>query len=381
MPSLPQREGPLDGLRGLAIGLVLLAHLYRFEPDNAAWAWLNHVCKSGWLGVDLFFALSGFLITRLLIAERGSPTRFRDFYARRALRILPAYWAYLLVVFLLIKPELAQDWGAAFLLFLQNFAIIAQGGETPWRGLDHLWSLAIEEQFYLLWPLLLYRTPAARLPLLCLAAIILAWACKLLMLQSGWPLGFYVFTLSRMDALAAGALAAVLWGRLAADAAFWRGLQPALLVLFAALAALFLQQRGFGLHRPALMVLVTSLAAPAFAGLVLAATQPARFPRLCRTLQWRPLVFLGRYSYGLYLIHLAWAAALHHELQLALATQVPANLAALLSGSVIALLSILNAVLMFHLLEAPLLRLKHHFTPDRPGRPAAALGDPAPSRN
>lgn len=364
LTTSPQRDLALDGLRGLAILMVLCVHYFRFEPDHRVWIWLTNACKSGWLGVDLFFCLSGFLITRLLLADREQPHRFRDFYARRALRILPAYYAFLLVVFFVLgHPEL-EGWGLPFTLFYQNVAIIQQQSFTPWRGVDPLWSLAVEEQFYLLWPPLLYLTPARRLLPLCLSVIATAWATKLICLRLDWPMTFYFLTPARMDALGGGALAAVAWqyGRDRQHPA-WHALLPVLTGLLMVLAVLFVQNRGFGAHRPLLMLAVSTLAAPAFALLVLAASQPQRFPRLCAALANRPLLFLGRYSYGLYLVHLAWGEGLQYRLQSAMASWLPGNWSVLGGGLAVTALALTNAILMYHLLEAPILRLRRYFIP------------------
>lgn len=365
MPQQPGRERSLDGLRGAAILLVLLVHLYQFELGNLLWRWVSRFCLSGWLGVDLFFALSGFLITRLLLAERGSPTRYRDFYVRRALRILPAYYFYLLVVFAFVKPDAARDWIAACVLFVQNLYTLLPGTRGEWRGMGHLWSLAVEEQFYLVWPLLVYRLPARRLPWLCAGVIILASLCKLLMLRSSHPYSFYVFPVSRADALAWGALAAWFWGQ-RHDPVVWRRLSSALWVLLAMLAVLFLLCRGLGEGSTApVMALAVAVAAPAFAGLVLAASQPTHFPRLCRALEFSPLRFLGRYSYGLYLLQPTCLQLLQPTLKDMLSGIYAPNTSIFIIGSTVALVSIASAVLMFHVLEAPVLKLKRHFVAAR----------------
>lgn len=363
-PESSERQLALDGLRGLAILLVLLVHLFRFEPTNVVWVWLTNLSRSGWLGVDLFFCLSGFLITRLLIAHEQSPHRYRDFYARRALRILPAYFAYLLVVLLLTKREISGDWLLSFLLFFQNFAIIENQGLTPWRDLNHLWSIAVEEQFYLFWPLVIYLVPARWRMMLCVGCIGAAWLTKLLLLQQAWPYGFYFSPIARMDALTAGAMGAVISSRSQDFTAFWRGLGPSTLALLAVFLGLFIAYRGIGLYRPHLAAFATSLGAVTFSALVLAASQPQRYPLLYKGLSIRPLLFLGRYSYGLYLVHNAWAEAAQEPLRTWLLPQLPsANVAVLISGAIVALLAIGNAVVMYHLLEVPILRLRRHFVP------------------
>src|SRR5262245_16358318 len=149
----------LDGLRGIAILLVILYHNFGFIP------FLNY----GWLGVDLFFVLSGFLITEILLKTRTTTNYFKNFYTRRVLRIFPLYYLCLIlviVIFPLIKNfpyDLSfyrenQVW---FWFYLQNWMLIFKQWNDSAILLNHFWSLAVEEQFYIVWPLLvlLIRKP------------------------------------------------------------------------------------------------------------------------------------------------------------------------------------------------------------------------------
>lgn len=203
----------LDGLRGLAIVLVLMHNLDVLEliPASSVAA---HVFKEvlylGWIGVQLFFVLSGYLITRGLLASMGRPGYFRNFFVKRALRIFPLYYLCLLLLTLCL-PLLLPAWFGApqpndswLWIYLSNWS-----DPLGWGGgarLPHFWSLAVEEQFYLLWPLLLFgRTPLQALGL-SLALMVDGPALRWLVHQQG--LGgeaLYQFTICRMDALAAGA--------------------------------------------------------------------------------------------------------------------------------------------------------------------------------
>src|ERR1700686_5077124 len=147
----------LDVLRGIAILGVLFFHGFRADygelPFTGARKLLIFATQPGSLGVNLFFVLSGFLITGILLESKSRPDYYRRFYARRALRILPAYYALLLLLFLTgLKPY-------SFLLL--SFFYLAN--VTPLFGVPQvysvLWSLAVEEQFYLLWPTLVHRLP------------------------------------------------------------------------------------------------------------------------------------------------------------------------------------------------------------------------------
>ena len=156
--NLPRYIPQFDALRGLAVSIVMLYHLHKDVPALH----LHTLFRHGWVGVDLFFVLSGFLITGILVESKDSPRYLRNFYARRILRIWPLYFALLLVCFLLIpwvKPESARALKEAcgppfvYFLFLQNL-FPTYVGIGP---LTITWSLAIEEQFYLFWPLAVWR--------------------------------------------------------------------------------------------------------------------------------------------------------------------------------------------------------------------------------
>lgn len=117
--------------------------------NTAERLWLN-VVSIGWSGVDLFFVLSGFLITTILIQTRDEPRYFRNFFMRRVLRIFPVYFGSLFLVFSLVEHPQYEPW---YWLFVQNWLPVFEGTLPP-MPLQPYWSLAIEEQFYLIWPLL-----------------------------------------------------------------------------------------------------------------------------------------------------------------------------------------------------------------------------------
>ncbi|PXW96221.1 peptidoglycan/LPS O-acetylase OafA/YrhL [Sphaerotilus hippei] len=218
LPAPPPGTDPghlpaLDGLRGLAIVLVLLHNLDVLEI-SAGSGLLGRLVKElmflGWIGVQLFFVLSGYLITRGLLARSAGPGWYGRFLVRRSLRILPLYLVSLLL-FTLLLPGLLPQWagplqrGDGWLwVFVANWT-----GPIGWGGQDrlpHFWSLAVEEQFYLLWPLLLHRRPPWQVVALCAGLIVLGPPLRAALLAGGTsPEAVYAFTISRMDALATGA--------------------------------------------------------------------------------------------------------------------------------------------------------------------------------
>jgi peptidoglycan/LPS O-acetylase OafA/YrhL len=196
---LPQ----LDGLRGIAILLVLFQH----SP-------LHSLFPFGWTGVDLFFVLSGFLITGILLTTTGTPRYFLNFYARRALRIWPLYFAFVAFAFgiapLLFSALARQDHNLLplYLLYLQNFAQ-AEGLAGP-AILGVTWSLAIEEQFYFVWPFVVRFCSLPKLGWIAAAVISVSPLLRYALIRIGAsPQFIYVATFTRLDALAIGALIAI----------------------------------------------------------------------------------------------------------------------------------------------------------------------------
>lgn len=288
----------LDGLRACAVLAVISFHYC------GAQGW-------GWMGVDLFFVLSGFLITSILLAARQRPRYFRDFYARRTLRIFPVYY-------LLLGLYVLAAWG--------------WGGAQPWRywgmhagflsatievfrswnflapawvyaGVTVLWSLSIEEQFYLLWaPLVRWLRPSGLWAVL-IAAIVGAPLVRWWMHTRYFP--EYRFLPARFDSLAWGAVLALVWQacRSSQRDRLIRGLARTGAAAGLALA-LLLAATGGRRESLAFAIFGYSVLAVFFAAVVgwTVASANSRQP-LCRCLRWRPLRYLGTISYTTYLIH------------------------------------------------------------------------------
>lgn len=289
----------LDGLRTIAVGIVLCAH------GGVPWF------RSGGVGVDIFFVLSGFLITTILSGEwaRTGAISFRNFYARRFLRLAPA----LVLTCALVAG--AVPWlegrfpGTEILLALSytaNWALALYNYHLTW--LNHCWSLAVEEQFYLLWPLVIVglervvRSPAPKVGLLLAGAACIA-------MYRAWHVGVWTderinFGLdTRMDTLMIGAALAY-WARAiagglpegASKVLGWVGAPVAL-------AGLFLVINTVTWYSPWMGWIGYGLVAFA-AAIVLADLVAGRHSILSPVLATRPMVFVGRISYGLYLLHL-----------------------------------------------------------------------------
>ncbi|WP_284666444.1 acyltransferase [Myxococcus sp. SDU36] len=222
-PHLPEYLPVLDGLRGVAVLMVISYH----SLTGLRSASLGSLFQVGWAGVDLFFVLSGFLITRILVQTRARGGYFRTFYARRALRIWPLYFLVLVFTFGVmgrLLPALAFDthryaW-TTYALYLQNLWM-TDFGPAP---INVTWSLAIEEQFYLVWPLLVFFLRNGQLRALLWACVLLSPAARLVALWEGAaPIQVYTFTLFRLDGLALGGCWRWAWWMAAPRWTAWRG--------------------------------------------------------------------------------------------------------------------------------------------------------------
>lgn len=299
----------LDGLRGIAILLVLFHHFWPREGALTAWA---EVARLGWVGVDLFFVISGFLITGILLDTRSDPGYFRNFYWRRALRILPLYYAFLFGCFAVIpmaqggpyfQSEFVREAGSPlwYLFYLGNLRE-AWTGLTPPHFLGPLWSLAIEEQFYVLFPLLVASLSREGLRKALIGLLLFAPLFRLatLGLFEANEKFQYVFTLSRVDVLALGGLLAIRVRE--PGVANHRSLARRWAWLLLAACAVAFALGGLDRVRPFCRILGYSLVGLTCLALV-AWTVYARTEAGTGWLRLPGLRYLGRICYGIYLLH------------------------------------------------------------------------------
>lgn len=348
----------LDGVRGLAILLVLLYHCF---PDYK-------ITEIGWIGVDLFFVLSGFLITGILLKTRSKPNYFKNFLIRRALRIFPLYFFFLLLVFIILPvltPGILRDFGYYqqnqlwFWLYLQNWLYSLEGFPKNF-SLHHLWSLAVEEQFYLFWPVIVYFTPSKRLILITLLLII----CANIFRFTGEGLGLvfpyqYVNTISRMDSLLWGSMTAILLIR---HPLLLKKLSVPILILTSFSFVIYIfYKKSFTFWS---FELIYSLIALIFASLIsitFFSYQLSYFFK--RAFEIKLLIWLGKYSYGIYIYHypvyLAFLSFLLPWLIYIFGTGIFANT---LNGLISILITFLIARFSYISLEKPFLKLKSRFS-------------------
>ncbi len=301
----------LDGVRGIAILLVMLLHFTTplVVPREGGAAAIRAIFQCGWAGVDLFFALSGFLITGILLDAKGGPNYFRTFYARRVLRIFPLYYLALAVYFVGVPHIGGTDFNvplsqqAPYWLFLGNFQPLPW---ESWTMIGHFWSLGIEEQFYLAWPCMVFFTTRRQAMLCCVVVAVDALTFRTVALlhgASGWLV--YHYTPGRLDGLALGALVAIFvrepngrkllqrWVPIAA--------LPAIMILgeIAYLGA----DRGTQWMNAALMSIGYTAIATLSASIVAWMVVSSPSTRAARFMSSAPLVRLGAYSYAIYVIH------------------------------------------------------------------------------
>lgn len=355
-----RRDTQLDALRAIAVTMVMYSHFFA-AGGSSFW---------GHIGVRLFFVLSGFLITRLLLEARAAAEfeavpALKSFYVRRALRIFPPYFAVLGFVWLV---DLEQSRGslAWHALYLSNFWFALRNEWTPWV-LAHLWSLSIEEQFYIVWPLIVLLAPRRRLGAICIGVILLSLSYRFYWPITGAPsLARDLLPPASMDALAVGALLAVhrtgtaqlpQWLRLG-----WPAFAAAFFVLqwFVPTPADSVQEWGRWLLLEVLPL------APLVA--VVASCSPGLGGYRGMLLGLPPLLALGRVSYGVYLYHpivLSLAVKSQPWIPVNVSEQGPGRL--LVAGTA----TVIVASVSWLLFERPLNSLKRHFPYVAPGTGAA----------
>ena len=368
----------LDGVRGTAIGLVLVFHLLWSNSESTS-RWLRlfiRLRESAWVGVDLFYALSGFLITGILFESLGGRGYFRNFYMRRVLRILPLYYVVVLGLgtWLRFHAHLSGLGRPLALLagYLNNtplwFALEANRAAGVQRMVEltnHLWSLAVEEQFYLVWPFVIYAVRERRRLMWVVAGLALVSPLsRAILLAHGASFEeTYKLTLCRADSLLGGAWLALAVRGPARDRILrWAPLGFG--VGQAACLAVAFHTGNFDFEANRTVNLAGfSLVAMAAMSWVAMALRPGP---LARVMTWRWLRFLGRYSFGIYVLHMPVAAALDRWVTPSVRAHIHSKLLLHLATMALAVaLTIVLAMASFWGFEKRMLGLKRYFDYDR----------------
>jgi peptidoglycan/LPS O-acetylase OafA/YrhL len=344
-PTLPRHIPSLDGLRAISIALVLLAHV---AGTRNAPAFLDAFFQVGNLGVKVFFEISGFLITTLLLRELSTTGQIslKDFYLRRAFRIVPACYVYILVIGVLSLGGIVVLYPNDMLhaiTYTMNYHI-----DRSWY-LNHLWSLAVEEQFYLLWPLLVCLIGWRRGLMVAAGVVLLVPFIRFLTWCYFSPLPPAVYTRQFQavaDGLATGCLLAGGFNWLSTKKYYLAFLSSRFFFAVPAIGLLFVLM-SFRIHPDLFYVLGQSLVNLLIA---LCIDRCVRFPAgfVGRVLNAKPIVFLGALSYSLYL----WQEPfLNPHDETPLFTAFPWNLG----------FAFLAALASYYLIERPFLKLKTRF--------------------
>ena len=363
-PIVQLRHIPaLDGVRGLAVLIVFMFHwgggTHSSFPPMKLFGAVN---RGGWSGVTLFFVLSGFLITGILWDSYADPKWWPKFFARRSLRIFPLY--YLVFAYLLLRTipsgtfhqTLARIWIPAF--FLQPFPSLMYESDHI-RGSFHLWSIAVEEQFYLFWPFLLFlfRSNRQRARALCLTIFLLSEGVRCLIWASANnPPAWLHFLPVQAGALALGGWLALSfrgpeWKRIL-ELAPWVGLAGVAGFLATGFAA-----HDFEAEGRAMGLIGLPLVTLFYAGLLTRATGSGLVAGFF-SIRW--LRALGNISYGFYVFHMLPGDALDAIVPRYFGVGLKANLAQFLMA---AAFSLVMAILSYNLYEKQFLRLKKYFIP------------------
>jgi peptidoglycan/LPS O-acetylase OafA/YrhL len=340
----------LDGVRAIAALMVMFFHFFQIPEIHDTYTSLSKLAGFGQTGVSLFFVLSGFLITRILLNTKNTPGFFYNFYFRRSLRIFPLYFLFLVMYYYLLPLIYKQpftpagqqvyDWG-----YLQDFAMTFN-----WKheGPGHFWSLAIEEHFYLFWPLLVYFLNNKRIAIASIIIIAVAFLVRLVLVNHHYEV--YYFTFSRMDELAIGALLALLEvkNKLVSKNAG----KFLLLFTMIIIPTLVIWVYFTGSGNPVLQVfkfLMIAFSYFSIIGFIICIKETSYIKKV---LQIKPFLFSGKISYGLYVFHPVCFGIVYHFLKTS---------STVLNFMLAFAFTYLIATISYYLFENNFLRLKKFF--------------------
>lgn len=369
-----ERVRELDGVRGIAIFVVVAFHLLKradYFTNNEVLHFISRLSSIGWVGVDIFFVLSGFLITSILLKTKAEKNYFKNFYIRRALRIFPLYFVFIAIILILIPkldPDFAPEIPRALpflLLYQQNWLMLFS--KIPLTTyLAVTWSLAIEEQFYLIWPAVVYFTKKETLVKLSIGVILCSILARVLGIlfwddMSAVSTFFYYNTFTRFEQLVLGGLLAVAFTepfwvqrlKNIAAPAFWAAFVAFLALSFTAYPHMVPLDENIWL----ILGGYTLVAVFSAALVTILMTHPET-SMFRRVFQNKSLIFFGKYSYSIYLLHVPVILIL---LDVLWRTQVRGWSMYLAYIVLTYAVTVVGALLTWNLLEKHMLDLKKYF--------------------
>jgi peptidoglycan/LPS O-acetylase OafA/YrhL len=383
------RFKPLDGLRGVAILMVILVHTFSYKGENFIGRGLEAVARAGWVGVVLFFVLSGYLITGILLDTCGKKNYLRDFYARRSLRIFPLYFIFLAFYFFLVPhlpylsahlPQPSSETHIYYWAYMANMKEFFGKTAESIPPLDPLWSLAVEEQVYLFWPFLFLFIPRRALPKTFISMALLSFGWRVLTRLSAQSMDLtYGWSIANLEAFAIGGILAWLSRE---QGKRLNALVPrTTLVSGAFLAGMVVAQRHFNFSQGPVPILTlgTSALILFFASVIGYLVTSKQEFWLSQFLSMAWLRSLGKYSYAIYLFHsiiIELLAPIIYSKSSGM-TRGQSLLGAILLTILVTACSYLLGILSWYILEKPFLSLKRYFPLSGQAVRTATLGSSA----
>ena len=363
----------LDGIRGWAIIFVMLYHFtipfQQAHNLNGIDFLFAKFLQMGWLGVDLFFVMSGFLITNILLNTHSKPNYFRNFYIRRILRIFPLYYGVLLLLLVLLpsisqsfdaKTATMQENGFWFWTYLVNWKIASLGTFAGFQG-GYMWSLAVEEQFYIIWPFIVYffrkNLISASMALLFLSFLLKIW----LLLEGASGTTIYTLTITHLDGLLLGSIFGSLYFQERITPKLIKNIGYSTTISLVGCGVLILITGAFIFYSPLVGSLGVTLTSIIFTYILLKAVRNEIRVGFLTT----PIVMkCGQLCYGLYLLHQPIGVIISEKVISSTSFEVGGSFipAVILSSGLCFIASLVAATISYKFFELPLLNLKKHFT-------------------
>lgn len=345
-----QHYDELDGVRAIAVIMVMFYHYFpAITTSNEVLLNIQKLSLFGKTGVSLFFVLSGFLITRILLNTKENKSYFKSFYIKRILRIFPLYYLFLFIFYFIIPiffdfPIASFSEQIWYWTFMQNFALT-----FDWKsfGPGHYWSLSVEEHFYLFWPLVIYYCSLKKIKWAILILCIISITTRVILIRNDIEESH--FTLARFDELAIGSFLAILEIEYKLISTNLKKFVIAFLVLLIPLSYISFKNGGYSLIESTIRYLVIGLVYANFIAIVITVSSNSWIKKLFRN---DFLRFTGKISFGLYVYHPVCFIIINNDFKI---SNFILNF--ILSFGSAYLLSILS----YNLIEKKFLRLKYKF--------------------